>query len=1074
MPKAKAHSAEESAKSVSSASEPTTNNDKKTFDVKIQLEAPDKSESDKKDYRAIRLPNGLTALLVSDLHCIGDSAGDSESESEEEDGDDGSQDDGSEGGEEEEEYDGENKANDCEDGDEKPTSKSYKKEKKLAACALSINVGSFSDPLKIQGMAHFLEHMVFMGSEKYPQENDFDEFIKKKGGSDNASTDCEHTTFYFEIQEKHLLPAMDRFAQFFINPLMKRSAITREREAIESEFKMALPSDFYRKEQLFCSCAKTNHPATKFSWGNLITLKDNIEEETLYSELHKFKDRHYSAHRMTLAVQARLSLDELEKYVIDCFSSVPVNHLSCDDFSEFKGKDSFNNPNFCKLYKVKPITETCQVELTWVMPPLHHLYKSKPHQVVSWLIGHEGEGSLINYLRKKLWCLDIFSGNSEGDFEHNSMYALFGTTLILTDDGCKHLREVLDALFSYINFLRRVGPSKRVFDEIQRVEEINFRFQDEQDPAEYVESLCVNMHLYPSKDFLTGENLYSLYDPESIKQCMEDLSPEKVNIILFDRKFNEEDFDQVEPWFQTKYSSEDIPKEWVSRWKEIEPFEEFHLPEPNEFITDDFTLIDLPADVPSYPTKIYHDEKTEIWYRMDPKFRLPECYIYLLLQTPYATESPKSSAMLDIYLSVLKYLVVPSLYPASAAELSYEIVSHEKGIVIKVYGFNQKLPLLLKKIFQNIVTCHDLTTEDLFNVMKREQCKEKFNTFIKPNKLCRDVRLSIITKGYSTAIEKHTALCDIDFHQYLQFAEHLMDNLYIQCLAQGNMTRENLLKCVFECTELLKFSKLDSSAYPQILAYEIPIGEKYCKVKSFLPNDVNSVVTNLYQFGLDSIHLSVMIQLLMLVMKEPAFDFLRTHMQLGYDVWCDIRETYDTLEFSISVCTQANKFSTDFVNFCIEHFIESMIKFVESMSQEKFDCIKKSLIETKMCVDVNLEEEVTRNWSEITKNKYIFDRNGKEIVVIESIKLSKLIQWFKDHLLEGKNFRKLSVHVVGTANPSTDDRKMYTGDNEGKEKEKYSLKFIPIEDGEEQHPLDDYITDIEAFKSQLKLMNKLP
>lgn len=93
-----------------------------------------------------------------------------------------------------------------------------------------------------------------MGSEKYPQvrileivivtelnvslfspqENDFDAFIKKRGGSDNASTECEQTTFYFEIQEKHLLSALDRFAQFFISPLMKRDAISREREAIES------------------------------------------------------------------------------------------------------------------------------------------------------------------------------------------------------------------------------------------------------------------------------------------------------------------------------------------------------------------------------------------------------------------------------------------------------------------------------------------------------------------------------------------------------------------------------------------------------------------------------------------------------------------------------------------------------------------------------------------------------------------------------------------------------------------------------------------------------------------------
>ncbi|XP_011631723.2 nardilysin-like [Pogonomyrmex barbatus] len=210
-------------------------------------------------------------------------------------------------------------------------------------------------------MAHFLEHMVFMGSEKYPQENDFDAYISKRGGFTNASTDCEHTTFYFDIQEKHLLSTLDRFAQFFIKPLMKKEAITREREAIESEFQLALPNDENRKEQLFSSFAQTGHPASKFVWGNLVTLRDNVHDDKLYEELHKFRERHYSAHRMRLAVQARLPLDTLEKYVTMCFADVPNNGLPPSNFIEFKGGVSFDTPAFRKIYKVKPFKDVSQV-----------------------------------------------------------------------------------------------------------------------------------------------------------------------------------------------------------------------------------------------------------------------------------------------------------------------------------------------------------------------------------------------------------------------------------------------------------------------------------------------------------------------------------------------------------------------------------------------------------------------------------------------------------------------------------------------------------------------------------------
>ena len=69
------------------------------------------------------------------------------------------------------------------------------------------------------------------------------------------------------------------------------------------EFQLALPCDENRKEQLFSSFAQTGHPANKFIWGNLITLRDNVHDDKLYEELHKFRERHYSAHRMKLAIQ---------------------------------------------------------------------------------------------------------------------------------------------------------------------------------------------------------------------------------------------------------------------------------------------------------------------------------------------------------------------------------------------------------------------------------------------------------------------------------------------------------------------------------------------------------------------------------------------------------------------------------------------------------------------------------------------------------------------------------------------------------------------------------------------------
>lgn len=66
---------------------------------------------------------------------------------------------------------------------------------------------------------------------------------------------------------------------------------------------MALPSDTYRKEQLLASLCRSDAPANTFTWGNLTTLKENVSDTTLYQSLHDFRRRHYSAHRMTVAIQ---------------------------------------------------------------------------------------------------------------------------------------------------------------------------------------------------------------------------------------------------------------------------------------------------------------------------------------------------------------------------------------------------------------------------------------------------------------------------------------------------------------------------------------------------------------------------------------------------------------------------------------------------------------------------------------------------------------------------------------------------------------------------------------------------
>merc|ERR1719508_29951 len=150
------------------------------------LAQPAKSSGDKKEYRVIRLENGLTALLIADLTYPLDKLDQEEKDVVEEEM------------EEEDEEESESETSDGEDEEDDDDEDAPVRPPvlgttglKMSAAALCVHMGSFSDPEDIPGLAHFLEHMVFMGSKKFPEENSFESFIAKHGGYDNASTDTK-------------------------------------------------------------------------------------------------------------------------------------------------------------------------------------------------------------------------------------------------------------------------------------------------------------------------------------------------------------------------------------------------------------------------------------------------------------------------------------------------------------------------------------------------------------------------------------------------------------------------------------------------------------------------------------------------------------------------------------------------------------------------------------------------------------------------------------------------------------------------------------------------------------------
>lgn len=93
-------------------------------------------------------------------------------------------------------------------------------------------------------------------------------------------------------------------------------------------------------------------------------------------------------------------------------------------------------------------------------------------------------------------------------------------------------------------------------------------------------------------------------------------------------------------WFGTEYTEMDMPSKWISLWENAKPFPEFTMPEPNPFITDDFTILyDNTTDLPNNERKILENDLCELWFRQGDKVPLPTASYIFEFNTPFAIAS---------------------------------------------------------------------------------------------------------------------------------------------------------------------------------------------------------------------------------------------------------------------------------------------------------------------------------------------------------------------------------------------------------------------------------------------------
>ena len=727
-----------------------------------------------------------------------------------------------------------------------------------AAAALDLYVGSYQNPIERQGLAHFLEHMLFLGTKQYPEPGAYQAFISEHGGSHNASTGLEHTNYFFDVNADNLSDALDRFAPFFTDPLFDASFVDRERNAVESEYQLKYKKDSRRQWDVLREIANPKHPLAKFNVGNLDTLA-TTERSDVRADLVDFYNKYYSANLMTLVLLGKESLDELHSMAYDKFSSIEDKQVEIKNYQA-----NYFNPSELPLQvNVSPLKDTRELGLLFEIPNLSSYWASKPAQYLASMIGYEGQGSLLQSLKRKGWATAL----SAGLVLEDRSAGLFSIDISLTPAGDSARDQVLVELFAWINLIREQGIETWRQREFEAMGDIAFKFAEKQKPAAYVTSIARAMQQFSGSEVLRAPYVFSEFDAELVEKVADKLKPS--NMLLFVVSADAKVLN-TSMFYHTQYQSRSLDSSYIKAIESGDSVFSLSLPSQNPFIPTALNLIDSSRQIPV----IYTDKPgLKVWYLPNTDFGIPKTRQSVFLRSNKVADL-KGLSSAKLYVAYVIDQLNDALYPALMAGLNYDIAASEHGISIDISGYSDKQEVLLEKILYVLTNPH--WDQQRFELVKQQQIRNKNNSK-------RDYPFrQVINYLYSTlegrwmSADQANTMVDIDIASLQRFSSELLQNVEVEMLATGNQYRDSLDRMI---------KQLDLIGYKAISNHrQIAKLDEYDISRSLDVDHSDRVLIQYIQADYDTIAEAALTALLGQMISAPFYTELRTQKQLGYVV----------------------------------------------------------------------------------------------------------------------------------------------------------------------------------------------
>lgn len=926
------------------------------------------------------------------------------------------------------------------------------------AAALDVNIGCMSDPWHLQGLAHFLEHMLFLGTKKYPEENAFEKYVSEHGGQYNAYTCEEHTNYHFDVAADYLEPSLDRFAQFFISPLLTQSGTEREVNAVNSEHENNLTSDSRRLDHINRVTGNPKHDFNKFGTGSKDTLWNNPNKKgiAVRDELLKFHDSYYSSNIISLCVIGKESLDVLTDMIVGMFAEVPNYNVVIPHWKE----PPFLADHLQVQLKVVPVKDVRSLNLIWPIPDLHQYYQTKPGSYLGGLVGHEGPGSLLSALKAKGWSNTLHAGEDEG--AEGFQFFMLGADL--TEEGLKHTDEIVQMVFDYLNMLRKVGPQERIWEEEKKIQEIKFQFRDKGKPLSYAQGLSAAMQKYPMDEVLTAPVMYTRYEPAVISKLLEYLTPKNMRIAVLSKSFKDEATEK-EPIYGVQYHLEKIPQATIQKWSGGSVSNETNLPPLNEFIPERFDLLQSPKNMQKFPLLVRKTPLSRLWYLQDVEHKLPKACGFFELCSPAVYKDAEHTNMAHLFVELYKDAINEIIYMAELAGMKFVVEQSKYGITLSVRGYDDKIEVLLNMLVDKLV--HFKPNAKRFEVLKEVYGRQLKNFFAsEPNKQSMWYWNVLMSEVCYPKEDLMDALGSLTYDKMMSMVPDLFKEVYVEGFVFGNasLKKAALMMDIVE-TALSNVGAKPASKADRMRLVNIAEGSDLVYHRE---NDVHKScsVTTYYQCAFEDPRLNMLLELFEQIVNEPCFDILRTKEQLGYIVFSSVKNVSGVLGLQILV--QSHK-SPAHCDQRIENFLTEMQKFVASLPEAEFKTHVEALAVRRLEKPKTIDHQAIKLWNEIYVRQYNFDRDNIEVVELRKLTKEDLIGFVSEYLSAGGTKRKkFTIHITSTVPAGAPGRERRDVGDEGEmsDGEEYEEEESGPSEEDEAGRTREQITETQETKAE--------